>query len=98
MPLRKVLLNHPKFQQQYLENMRTIAKLMKWENVGPLVLQHRELIKDEVALDTRKLFTTDDFESKTSDEETDKDSTSLRAFMEQRSEYLLSHPKIKALN
>ena len=98
MPLRKVLLNHPKFQQKYLEHVRAVAKLMKWENIGPQVLQHRDLIQDEVALDTRKLFTTDAFKSKTSDEKTDKDSTSLRAFMEQRSEFLLNHPKIKALD
>ena len=71
--------------------------MMKWENVGPIVQQHRELIKDEVALDTRKLFTTEAFLAKTSGEEPGQDSTSLRAFLEQRSKFLLNHAKIKAL-
>ena len=97
MPLRSVLLNNPKWQRQYLQYVREVAELMKWENTGPIVQQHRELIKDEVALDTRKLFTTEAFVAKTSSEEPGKDSTSLRAFLEQRSKFLLNHAKIKAL-
>lgn len=97
LPLRSVLLNHPEWQRQYLENIRTLAEMMKWENIGPLVEQSRELIRDEVAIDTRKLFTTEQFLAKTSSDVPGEDSTSLRAFFKKRSEFLLNHPKIKEL-
>ena len=49
MPLRDKLLSNPKWQREYLENIRTIAEQLKWENLGPIVTQHRELIEAEVA-------------------------------------------------
>ena len=89
MPLRDKLLSNPKWQREYLENIRTIAEQLKWENLSPIVTQHRELIEDEVALDTRKLFSTEEFAT------THK--STLRDFCEQRSEFLLNHEKVKAL-
>lgn len=97
MPLRSVLLNNPKWQRQYLENLRTIADLLRWDNLGPIVRQHRELIEAEVAKDTRKLFTTDEFREATADAKPTANSTSLRTFAEKRSAFLLNHEKIKSL-
>ena len=89
MPLRSVLLSHPEWKKQYLRNVRTLATAMKWENIGPLVEQHRKLIEKEVKLDTRKLFTTDEFSKMTSSE--DSSDTSLRAFLDKRSKFLLEY-------
>ncbi len=97
MPLRSVLLNNPKWRQQYLDNLREIALLMNWENMGPLVAQHRALIQAEVERDTRKLFTTKQFKDATGQGSPKKDSTTLRAFMDGRSKFLLKHPEIKAI-
>ena len=97
MPLRSVLLNHPKWQRQYLENLKEIATLMQWQNLGERVQQHRDLIAEEVALDTRKLFTTERFSAATADIKPEANSTSFRAFADRRSAFLLNHEKIKAL-
>lgn len=97
MPLRSVLLNYPKWRKQYMANLREIAQLMDWENIGPRVEQHRKLIQAEVERDTRKLFTTKQFKDATGQAVPKKDSTTLRAFMDKRSAFLLKHPEIKAL-
>lgn len=93
MPLRSVLLNSPKWQRQYLQNLREIAEMLAWKNLGPIVAQHRALLEDEVARDTRKLFTTEAFLAATSDAS----ETGLRSFADKRSAFLLNHEKIKAL-
>lgn len=97
MPLRSVLLNNAKWQREYLMNLKTIAEMLQWQNLGPNVSQYRKLIEDNVALDTRKLFTTADFKKATSAGRPAKDATSIRAFGEQRSAFLLKHEKIKSL-
>ena len=96
-PLRSVLLKHPKFQRQYLQNLKTIAEMMQWEQIGPKIEKYRELIDAEVESDTRKLFVYSDFRKAVDTKKPEKDSTSLRAFVEQRSEFLLNHEKIKSL-
>jgi len=96
-PLRSVLLNNPKWQRQYLQNLKTIAEIMQWKQLGPKVEQYRDLIADEVQLDTRKLFSTADFRKAVDSSKPEKDSPSLRAFLEQRSKFLLNHEKIKSL-
>lgn len=97
MPLRSKLLSNPKWQRQYLENLRTIANTLKWKNLAPQVQQVRSLLVKEVQLDTRKLFTTQEFGKATSNAKPAADSTSLRAFAEKRSAFLLKHKKIQAL-
>jgi len=97
MPLRSVLLSNPKWRDEYLANLREIAHLMAWENIGPRVKQYRALIEAEVRKDTRKLFTTKQFDDATSPSSPGKNSTSVRAFMDRRSAFLLQHPQIKAL-
>lgn len=89
------------FRQQYLENIRDIAAdSMNWDNIGPTVSQFRELLLEDVEKDTRKLTTNEAFRAATSTEPIDPDdpgATGLRVFFEKRSEYLLSHPEVKAL-
>ncbi len=97
MPLRSVLLKNPQYRQQYLTYLREIAYLMDWENIGRRVAEHRALIQEEVDRDTRKLFTTKQFKDATSARVPEKDSNSLRAFLEGRSKFLLNHSAIKAL-
>ena len=80
-----------------MANVREIAQLMDWENIGPRVAEYRKLIQKEVESDTRKLFTTKQFKDATGQAFPKKDSTTLRAFMDQRSAFLLKHPEIKAL-
>lgn len=80
-----------------MANLREIALLMDWENIGPRVAQYRKLIQTEVERDTRKLFTTKQFKDATGQGFPKKDSTTLRAFMDKRSAFLLKHPEIKAL-
>ena len=97
MPLRSVLLKHPKFQQQYLGNLRTIAEMLQWESIGPLVAQTRTLLEDEIKQDTRKLSSLEAFQAATSPDEPEKDSKSLRSFVDQRAKFLLNHEKINSL-
>ena len=97
MPLRSVLVNVPKWRKEYMANLREIARMMDWENIGPRVKQYRELIEAEVRKDTRKLFTNKQFTDATAQASPGKNSTSLRAFMDKRSAFLLEHPEIKAL-
>ena len=52
-----------------------------------MVKQYRDLIKDDVARDTRKLFSTEQFLTGTADEP---GPGSLRSFFEQRREFLLN--------
>src|SRR5690606_11412226 len=62
-PLRSRLLAVPSLRKRYLENVRKIAEEdLDWKNLGPIVADFRELIGAEVAVDTRKLATTEQFE------------------------------------
>ncbi len=97
MPLRSVLLNVPAYRKEYLANLRELAQLMDWENIGPRVKQYRDLIEQEVRRDSRKLFTTKEFLQSTAQSEPSKNSKGLRAFMDKRSTVLLDHPAIKDL-
>ena len=97
MPLRSVLLNVPKWRKEYMANLGEIARMMDWENIGPRVKQYRALIETEVRKDSRKLFTNKQFTNATAQAAPGKNSTSLRAFMDKRSAFLLKHPEIKAL-
>ena len=81
-----------------MANLREIALLMDWENIGPRVAQYRALIQTEVELDTRKLFTTKQFKDATGQGVPQKDATTLRAFMDGRSKFLLKHPEINDNN
>ncbi len=96
MPLRSRLLAVPSLRAKYLEHVREIAETsLHWKNLGPVVAQYRELIKDDVESDTRKLETFEAFERATSpraDSNPDQGrQISLRAFASQRRKFLLEY-------
>ena len=84
-PLRSKLLAVPALRTRYLGYVRDIAqKWLDWNRLGPLARQYQAVIREEVKLDTRKLYSTEAFEAglEGSDD-------SLRSFVDARREYLL---------
>lgn len=68
-PLRSKILAVPTFREKYLRNINEIAKnSISWDKLGPQVATLRELIKNEVKDDTRKLESYDEFLEATSAE------------------------------
>jgi spore coat protein CotH len=99
-PLRSKLLAVPKFREQYLRNVRTIAeKSLDWQELGPVVEQYARLIEREVAADTRKLTSTADFENAVlkSTATGPAHRSSLATFARERRKFLLEHSAIREL-
>ena len=67
-PLRSRLLQVPKYREQYLRNLREIANLLAWDEIGREVARNRSLIDEDVRLDTKKLTSYEAFVRATSDE------------------------------
>jgi hypothetical protein len=94
-PLRSKLLAVPALRARYIAYVREIAeRWLDWKKLGPLAKSYQAVIADEVKLDTRKLYSTDTFESGLEGGE-----DSLRKFVEARREFLLkvtaSQPELK---
>jgi hypothetical protein len=86
-PIIANVLAVPALRARYLGYVREIAeKSFDWNAIGPVVKQYRDLIADDVARDTRKLFSTDDFLRTTADDPT---YGTLRNFFESRRTFLL---------
>ena len=87
-PIIAKVLAVPALRAKYLGYVREIAeKSLDWKALGPVVKQYRDLIADDVARDTRKLFSTEDFVRTTAD---DPDAYGgLRNFFEGRRAFLL---------
>ena len=103
-PLRSRLLAVPALRERYLAHIRTIANdWLDWQKLGPLVAQYRALLEKEIEADTRKLTTFPAFQKATADAPAEsgepagrrQGTMSLRAFADQRREYLLSLPAVK---
>jgi hypothetical protein len=97
-PLRSRVLAVPRLRAKYLEYVRTIAEhSLDWKNLGPLVAQYRELIRNEVEADTRKLSSLAAFEAATADGAEAgsvpgrRQRPTLRSFADQRRRYLLGY-------
>jgi hypothetical protein len=85
-PIISKILAVPALRAKYLGYIREIAeKSFDWKTIGPVVKQYRELIADDVARDTRKLFSTEEFIR-----DTGNDSGALRSFFDQRRAFLLN--------
>ena len=97
--MRQKLLVVPEFRTRYLEYVRDIARnSLDWETLAPRIEAHRELIGPDVEEDTRKLYTTEQFNSSVyGDGEDNPPANMLKGFIQQRREFLLNHPDIKAL-
>ena len=86
-PIIAKVLAVPALRAKYLAYLQEIAeKSLDWNAIGPIVGQYRALIADDVARDTRKLFSTDDFVRTTADEP---GPGTLRSFFEGRRAFLL---------
>jgi hypothetical protein len=91
-PLRSKLLAVPSLRAKYLAHVRDIAqRWLDWNKLGPLARSYQAVIADEVKLDTRKLYSTEAFETGLETGE-----NSLRGFVEQRREFLLKVTDPKA--
>jgi hypothetical protein len=85
-PLRSKLLAVPAWRDKYLSYVTDIAtRWMDWKAVEPLVRQYQALIADDVRLDTRKLYSLDEFEAGVAD-----GPDSLKTFLERRRAFLLA--------
>ena len=86
-PIISKVLAVPALRTKYLGYVREIAeKSLDWNVIGTVIKQYRDLIGDDVARDTRKLFSTDDFLRATAD---DPMYGTLRSFFEARRTFLL---------
>ena len=90
-PIISKVLAVPALRARYLGYVREIAdKSLDWKVVRPIATQYRELIADDVARDTRKLFSTDEFLRTTADDPAaDPAPGTLRSFFEARRAFLL---------
>ncbi len=87
MPLRSRLLAVPAWRAKYLAYVRQLAQQsLDWQRLGVVVAQYRALIQDDVQQDTRRTDSPESFMRAVAD-----DGGSLRTFIEQRREYLLSY-------
>lgn len=86
-PIISKVLAVPALRAKYLAYVKEIARTsLDAAAIGPLVARYRALIEADMARDTRKLFSTEEFMNSTSDTGT------LRAFIEERRSFLLSLP------
>jgi hypothetical protein len=84
-PLRSKLLAVPALRDRYLAYVRDIAeKWLDWKTVGPMVQGYQALIAAEVKADTKKLYSTEAFETDLTTGE-----GSLKSFLEKRRAFLL---------
>ena len=84
-PIISKILAVPDLRAKYIGFIRDVAdKGLDWKTLGLVVKQYRDLIADDVARDTRKLYSTDEFLRGTADDGT------LRSFIDQRRTFLLN--------
>jgi hypothetical protein len=85
-PLRSKLLAVPALRARYLSYVRDIAqRWLAWEAIEPELRRHQALIADEVRLDTRKLYSGEEFTAGLAGP-----GNSLQAFVTRRQSYLLN--------
>jgi spore coat protein CotH len=97
------LLKVPSLRERYLRHLKEIANTqLDWVKMAPIFQQAHDLIAADVHADTRKLYTNQDFDKSLTTDLTDygngiqdPTSMSIKTFMDQRRQYLLSYPEIK---
>ena len=94
--LRHKLLAVPALRTKYLAYVGDIAeKWLDWQRLGPLVEGYRALIADDVARDTRKLDTIENFQTGILGAEgAPAAGNTLKGFAELRRAFILAHPEI----
>jgi spore coat protein CotH len=102
-PLISKLLAVPSLRERYLRYTKDIAeKWLDWRKLGPITQRYHALIADDVAKDTRKLDSTEDFEKGLTEDIQGSGlgpggggSISLKNFADQRRAYLLNYSEAK---
>jgi spore coat protein CotH len=80
--LRSKLLAVPALRAKYLTYVHDIASTwLDWKTLGPVAQKYHDLIAADVKVDTRKIYSTEEFESGLNG--------SLKSFVEQRRAFLL---------
>lgn len=96
-PFINRLLEKPELKARYVAHVRTISQdWCDWKIVAPLIESYRELISDEIKLDTRKLTSWDAFEAGIgmSSSQGRGQSPGLQAFFKGRKAFLDSVPEL----
>jgi hypothetical protein len=96
-PLLSKLLAVPALRERYLALVRQMAdKHLDWKTLGPVAQRYHDLIAAEVRLDTRKLESTEAFETSLTEDHAGTGfgpggggSMGLKNFADQRRAYLL---------
>ncbi|MBA62057.1 MAG: spore coat protein CotH [Planctomycetaceae bacterium] len=99
MPLRSRLLQVPQYRDKYLQYVKELAlNHITVENLGPVIDHYRELVKDEIKIDTRKRTSYDAFITATTapPENGPVSIASLFGFISQRRDFLLQHKEVAA--
>jgi hypothetical protein len=103
-PLLGKLLAAPALRARYLGFVRDIARdWLDWNKLGPIATRLHAQIDHEVEIDTRKLDTYENFKRGLTDDILSQGMRGssyligLKNFADQRREYLLDHPEIRAL-
>jgi len=97
------LLAVPELRQRYLGFVRDIAeRWLDWDTLGPVATQCHSMIAEAVAVDTRKLDSTEAFQNglegagtAQTESRWERSGSSLKAFVEGRRAYLLSLPSVR---
>jgi spore coat protein CotH len=85
-PLISRLLSVPAFRESYLSHMRSLANdALDLAALEPKIEEYRSLIRDEVMVDSKKLYSNADFESSIED---------IKSFIESRRAFLLARPEL----
>ena len=98
--LRHKLLAAPELRTRYLLLIKDIAEnRLDWAKLAPIVERYRALIAADVAIDTHKHFSTEEFTTGVYGvgDGSPPAASTLKGFCEQRRAYLLNHPDIKKL-
>ncbi len=103
-PLISKLVAVPALRQRYLGYVKDIAeKWLDWNKLGPVAQQYHSLIAADVAKDTRKLNSTEEFNRSLDSEVVSGTAggsgggrpASLKGFADQRRQFLLKHAEVK---
>ena len=99
MPLRSKLLFVPQYRRRYLQYLRTIAE-KSLKNLSPVIAHYRELMDDEMKIDTRKTSSYDAFANATAPWQENQAPAleSLNDFIGKRRDFLLTHAEIKNID
>lgn len=109
-PLLNKLLAVPSLRARYLGYVKQITdEWLDWKKIGPLAERYQSLIEADVKTDTRKLDSLEAFKNGVAaapakvEENPEpgqrgpfRGPMSLKSFVEQRREFLLSHPEVKS--